>query len=350
MAVNLPQKMRIWRWYGPEDIRLDQVDLPRPAPGEVLVKIGAATTCGTDFKTFRRGHPRLIKKVPAPFGHEMAGTVVELGEGVERFQCGDRVVVGNSAPCGECFFCLRGHLSLCEDLIFLNGAYADYILVPSRIAVVNLHKIPDALSFSTASLSEPLACVLHALEKVSPQKGETMALIGAGPMGVLFVQVALRLGLNLVALARDVEKLQNLKRLGAREAISLTQEKNPIEKARKFLNDGRGADLVIEAVGLPETWQLAVDLVRPGGRVCFYGGCAQGTQVALDTYRLHYEELKLFGVFHHTPEYFKKAVDLLSSGKILPEGLVVGEYPLGELGKVFRPGEKTNPLKLAIVP
>lgn len=342
--------MKILRWYGPEELSLDEVEVPQPGEGEVLVRIGAATTCGTDFKTFKRGHPRLIKTVPAPFGHEMAGTVVALGSGVSRFKPGDRVVVGNSAPCGKCFFCEKGSLSLCESLIFLNGAYAESILVPKRIVDVNLYKIPEHVPFSTAALSEPLACVLNAFHKVSPQAGESVALIGAGPMGVLFTQLAKIYGVGLVAVARDPKKLANLKELGAEEVVSLTQDPKPIEKARAALNDGRGADIVIEAVGLPETWKLAVDLARPGGRICFYGGCAKDTEVNLDTYRIHYEELQLFGVFHHTPHCFRQAVELLVEGRVEPKGLIVGEHSLAEYEKVFQKGLQSHPLKYAIIP
>jgi len=348
--MELPSHMRMARWYAPEEIRLDEVPVPLPGPGEVLVKIGAALTCGTDFKTFKRGHPRLIKEIPGPFGHEMAGSVAAVGAGVARFQAGDRVVVGNSAPCFKCFYCQRKSYSLCEHLQFLNGAYADYILVPSRIAEVNLYKIPPALPYAVAALAEPLACVLNAFEKVAPKAGETLALLGAGPMGVLFAQLARLRGLHLVAIARDPQKLENLRRLGASEVVSLTQDERPLEKARQFLNEGRGADCVIEAVGLPEMWELACALSRPGGRVCFYGGCAKGTEVKLDTYRVHYEELQLFGVFHHTPAYFQTAVEYLASGKIQAEGLVVGEFRLDQIHEVFRKGEKSNPLKLAVLP
>jgi L-iditol 2-dehydrogenase len=350
MVKNLPKTMKIARWYAPEEIRLDEVPCPTPGEGEVLVKIGAALTCGTDFKTFKRGHPRLIKSIPAPFGHEMAGTVAALGNGITTFQVGDRVVVGNSAPCEKCFYCQKKSFSLCEDLQFLNGAYSEYILVPRRIAAVNLYKIPDSLSFPNAALSEPLACVLNAFEKVSPQPGESMALLGAGPMGVLFAQLAKLYGLHLVAIARDPKKLKNLREFGAAEVVSLTKDSDPIQKARSFLNGGRGADIVIEAVGLPEMWELATTLARPGGRVCFYGGCAAGTKVSLDTYRLHYEELQLFGVFHHTPHYFKKAVESLAQGKIRAQGLIVGEQRLADIHQVFRKGEVSNPLKLAVIP
>jgi L-iditol 2-dehydrogenase len=344
------EKMRMLRWYGPEDVRLDQVETPRPGAGEVLVKIGAATTCGTDFKTFKRGHPRLIKEIPAPFGHEMAGVVAAVGPGVQGFSAGDRVVVGNSAPCGECLFCKKGSFSLCEDLLFLNGAYADFLLVPARIVKINLHKIPNEMDFATAALSEPLACVLHAFEKVAPHKGEQAVLLGAGPMGVLFVQLAKLYGVEIFAVARDKTKLENLKKLGAREIFSVTEDHGALQDLRKQLNGGRGADVVIEAVGLPETWETAVGLARPGGRVCFYGGCARGTEVKLDTYRVHYEELQLFGVFHHTPAYFKQAVRLLAEGKIKTEGLVVGEVALRDYQKVFQKGMKSNPLKYAVVP
>jgi L-iditol 2-dehydrogenase len=348
--MEIPAKMRVARWYAPERIQLDEVAVPQPGPGEVLVRIGAALTCGTDFKTFKRGHPRLIKEVPGPFGHEMAGTVAVTGEGVEAFKSGDRVVVGNSAPCGKCFYCLRRSFSLCENLQFLNGAYADFLLVPRRIVEVNLHKIPSNLSFATAALAEPLACVLHAFEKVAPKPGESLALLGAGPMGVLFAQLAVLSRTRLVAIARDKAKLENLKKLGAAEIVSLTEDAEPLATAQALLNNGRGADAVIEAVGLPEMWELAAKLARPGGRICFYGGCAKGSEVKLDTYRVHYEELQLFGVFHHTPEYFARAVQYLSEEKIRPEGLVVGEYRLDQIHEVFRPGESSNPLKLAVIP
>ncbi|MCB1213853.1 MAG: zinc-binding dehydrogenase [Deltaproteobacteria bacterium] len=348
--MKVSDTMQQLLWYGPEDLRLDQVATPKPGLGEVLVKIGAATTCGTDFKTFKRGHPRLIKKIPAPFGHEMSGTIVSLGEGVKSFKLHQRVVVGNSAPCGKCFYCQKDSPSLCEDLLFLNGAYSEYLLVPARIVEKNLHPIPKDLDFATASLSEPLACVLNAMEKINPKPGEKLLLLGAGPMGVLFVQLAKLYGVELIALARDPKKLANLKALGAQEVISLSQDANPLDKARALLNQGRGADLVIEAVGLPETWEMAVNLARPGGKVCFYGGCAQGTQVQLDTYRLHYEELQLFGVFHHTPRLFKKAVQLLSEGKIKAEGLVVGKIPLRDYEKVFVKGLQSHPLKYAVIP
>jgi len=350
VTTSLPDKMRIVHWYAPEEIRLDEVACPNPGPGEVLVKVGAALTCGTDFKTFKRGHPRLIKSIPAPLGHEMSGSIAALGSGVRGFRLGDRVVVGNSSPCGKCFYCELGSFSLCEDLQFLNGAYADYILVPERIVQVNLHKIPDSLSFKVASLSEPLACVLNAFHKVSPKAGETMVLLGAGPMGVLFAQLARLHGVRLVAVARDKAKLENLKKMGAAEIVSLTEDASPVEKTMQFLHGGRGADVVIEAVGLPETWEMAVQFARPGGRICFYGGCAKGTEVRLDTYRVHYEELQCFGVFHHTPEYFKQAVQLLSEGKIQTEGLIVGEYALADIHEVFRKGLPSNPLKLAVIP
>jgi len=350
MAFDSTRKMRQARWYAPEEIRLDEVNRPAPGPGEIVVKIAAALTCGTDFKTFKRGHPRLIKEIPAPFGHEMSGTVSALGSGVKSFKEGDRVAIGNSAPCGSCFFCRKGAFSLCSDLIFLNGAYADYLLIPARIVEKNLYQIPDELDFKTAALSEPLACVLHAFEKVSPKSGEQMVLLGAGPMGVLFAQLAKRNGVELVAVARDKAKLENLRQWGAKATVSLTEDGDALNKVKAAVNEGRGADLVIEAVGLPETWELATQLARPGGRVCFYGGCAKGTEVKLDTYRVHYEELQLFGVFHHTPAYFKKAVEMLAKKIITPEGLIVAEYRLDQIHQVFQKGSTSHPLKLAVLP
>src|SRR5271168_1130001 len=176
--------------HGREDIRIEHVPVPRAAAGELVVRVGAALTCGTDLKVFRRGyHARMIVP-PALFGHEMAGTVVEAGENVTEFAPGDHVVALNSAPCGACYFCLRDQENLCDDLLFNNGAYAEYIRIPARIVAKNTLCIPAGVPLEHAALTEPLACVVRGLEESGARPGDTIAVIGAGPIGLMFIHAA----------------------------------------------------------------------------------------------------------------------------------------------------------------
>src|SRR5437868_8460476 len=192
-------------FYGPMDMRLEQRAIPRPGPGEVLLQVAAATTCGTDVKTYRRGHPLLFRQTPAGFGHEVSGVIAKAGMEVTQCHEGDAVVVANSAPCFQCFYCKRGQYSLCEDLLFLNGAYAEYLLVPERIVCHNLYKLAPQTSFRAAALTEPLACALHGIEASSIQAGDSVAILGAGPLGLLLAALAKLRGARVIVTGRGAE-------------------------------------------------------------------------------------------------------------------------------------------------
>ena len=181
--------MKAIQYYGPKDIRYEEVMVKPPEEGEVVVKIMAALTCGTDVKTFRRGHPVLIKEIPSGFGHEFSGIVERVGRNVEGFKVGDRVVAANSAPCGECFYCKRGEYNLCENLNLLNGAYAEYIVVPERIVKKNTLILPPSLPFEKAAFCEPLANVVHGVERTGIKPGQTVGVIGIGPIGLMFARL-----------------------------------------------------------------------------------------------------------------------------------------------------------------
>lgn len=325
--------MRAVIFHGPRDIRLSEVPRPVPGPGEVLVRRGAALTCGTDFKAYRRGHKVLLGDYPSPFGHELAGTVEAAGPGAERFTPGLRVVVGNSAPCAGCFYCDRGQNFLCERLRLHNGAYADYDLVPAAIVKHNLWPLPGSLSFEAAALSEPLACALHGVSAVRVEPGETAVVVGAGVMARLLVSALRAKGARVIVVGRSRPPLDAALALGA-EAVVGASDGDPVA-AVKALTAGRGGDAVFEAVGLPDTWKSAVAMTRKGGRACLFGGCAQGTEVSLDAHRIHYEGLTLSGVFHHTPTYFKAALDLLASGAVSPKGLIEGSIALADIPRYF---------------
>jgi L-iditol 2-dehydrogenase len=340
--------MKAVLFYAPGDIRYEETARPQPGPGEVLVEIKAALTCGTDLKTYRRGHPVLIKETPSVFGHEWAGVVAELGPGTKGFTLGQRVVAPNSAPCGRCFYCRRGRLSLCENLILLNGAYAEYIAVPARIVEQNLITIPDGVTFKQAPLAEPLACAIHGIERSKIQLGDTVAVIGHGPIGLMLTRLAKLKGAKVIVVGRNPTKLALARRFGADELVDIRTEPDPVAAVRGLTPEGRGADVAIEAVGTPETWEQAIAMARPGAVVNLFGGCKGGTQIKVDTRRLHYDELEIIGVFHHTPRYVRTALSLIASGQVDADALIADEMPLERLEEAFQLMISGATLKVAI--
>jgi L-iditol 2-dehydrogenase len=337
--------------YGKEHLQIETVEVPKLASGDVLVRVRAALTCGTDVKVFRRGyHARMIVP-PALFGHELAGDIVAMGDGVHGFQVGDRVVAANSAPCGECFYCKRDQDNLCEDLLFNNGAYAEYIRIPRRIVEKNMYQMPAHVSYQDAALVEPLACVLRGLEETGLRAGDTIAVIGLGPIGMMFVRLAKAVyGARVIAIGRRQPQLDRAKKMGADEVVVNHEGADVLGPVRE-MTGGRGADVVIEAVGLPEVWQLAVRLLRRGGVVNFFGGCPAGTHISLDTNLLHYSELTCMASFHHTPALVRKALEIVSRGYINAKDLVNRVEPLTNLLEVMQHLMSHNGhLKTAIIP
>ena len=339
-------------FYAPMDIRLEERPLPQPAHGEVVVQVAAATTCGTDVKSYRRGHPLLFRQTPAPFGHEVAGVVAAVGSGVTTCAEGDAVVVANSAPCLRCYYCRRGRYSLCEDLLLLNGAYAEYLLVPERIVQQNLYRLAPSSSFIAAALTEPLACALHAIDACDIRPGDTVAILGCGPLGLLLIALARLRGARIIATGRGEERLRLASYYGAEAVldVGLLSYDEQREAVLQQTEARRGADVVVEAIGTPETWTLASQLTRPGGLVNFFGGCASGTRVGLDTYPIHYQELTLKGTFHHTPRYFAQALDLIEQQQIDVEALVSARLPLARAIDALDLLLRRQGVKYALIP
>jgi L-iditol 2-dehydrogenase len=306
------------RLYAPGDLRVEEVPRPEPGPGDVLVEIEVALTDGTDLKTFRRGHPLLARESPAPFGHEFCGLVD-----------GRRVVAANSAPCGVCDGCARG--DQCLDLSFLAGAYADWIVVPERIAAVNLHDVPPGVEPVVAAMVEPLACCLRGVERAEIHAGDTVAILGAGPIGLMLAACVADAGGWPVVVGGRPERQALVELFGAESGA------------------GAGADVVIEAVGSDEAWTEAVELVRPGGTVVMFGGLPRDARPPVDAYRLHYEELTVRGSFHHTPATVRAALGFLGSGAYPWERLVTHRVLLADLPVLFADPPR-DLLKAAVVP
>jgi L-iditol 2-dehydrogenase len=304
--------------YAPGDLRVEEMPRPEPGPGDVLVEIEVALTDGTDLKTFRRGHPLLARESPAPFGHEFCGLVD-----------GRRVVAANSAPCGVCGGCARGEQ--CLDLSFLAGAYADWIVVPERIAAVNLHDVPPGVEPAVAAMVEPLACCLRGVERAGIHAGDTVAILGAGPIGLMLAACVADAGGWPVVVGGRPERQELVELFGAESGT------------------GVGADVVIEAVGSDAGWTDAIELVRPGGTVVMFGGLPRDARPPVDAYRLHYEELTVRGSFHHTPATVRAALGFLGSGAYPWERLVTHRILLADLPALFADPPR-DLLKAAVVP
>ena len=341
--------MRAMVFHGPGDLRFEDVPVPQPGPGEIVLRIEAALTCGTDVKTLRRGHPVMIPHVPTVFGHEFAGTVSAVGRGVGGVREGDRVVAANSAPCGACALCLAGRPNLCEDLLFVNGAYGEYLALPPRLVARNVVPITGALPASRAAFAEPLACALLAVERARVESGQTVCVFGHGPLGCLLAMIAASRKARVIIVGKGGWRLDQVRQLGLGECLDAVASPGIVDDIRS-LTDGRGADVTFDATGRPEVWEQAVDAVGRGGTVVFFGGCAPGTTITLDTRRTHYEELSLLGVFHHTPDLIRRAVDLMETRAVVPDGLLTHRMPLEHVKEALDLMLRGQALKVLIEP
>lgn len=337
--------------YGREDLRVEPVAVPALTKDEVLVRVKVALSCGTDLKVWRQGyHARMIVP-PAIFGHELAGVVEEAGPEVRAaFPPGTRVVPANSAPCGECLFCRRGRSNLCVDLLFNNGAYAEFIRIPGRIVKQNMLTVPEHVSFTDAALVEPLACVLRGIEESRIAPGDTTVVIGCGPIGLMFVRILSHRGVRVIALGKRASQIREAERLGAALAFDATRVADPVAMVREATEGQYGADSVIEAVGSSATWQWAVLMVRRGGTVNLFGGCPQGSHVEFDPVALHYSEVTIHSTFHHTPHFIRQALETVARGEISARDFITGEIPLTDLPRFFEKMKHRNgELKTAVI-
>ena len=342
--------------HGREDVRIEEVEIPRLEPGELLLRTRAALTCGTDVKVWKRGYHARMLQPPALFGHELAGVVEEVGPPVRNprkdpLRPGERVVVANSAPCGVCGFCRADRESLCDDLVFWNGAYAEFARIPARIAERNVLRLEPGTSFRDAALTEPLACVVRGIEASRVREGTCVVVIGAGPIGLMLVRLARLRGARVVAVGRNRGRLESALALGASEAIDATSVAELGERLATSGPEGSPPDVVIEAAGLAETAQAAIHAVRKGGLVNLFAGCPREARVVLDAQRLHYEELTVTSTFHHTPRSFREALRLIASGEVRADAFVTAEAPLDAVPDVLRRmAEGGDGLKTAILP
>jgi L-iditol 2-dehydrogenase len=341
--------MRAIVFHGPGDLRDEQVPMPEAREGEVLLRIDAALTCGTDVKTLRRGHPVMIPRLPTVFGHEFAGRVAAVGAGVRDVREGDHAVAANSAPCRRCALCLAGRPNLCEDLLFVNGAYGEFIALPARLVETNLVRLQPATAAARAAFAEPLACALGAVERARVEGGQTVVVFGHGPLGCLLAMVAAARKARVILVGKRGWRLDRVRGLGIAEVRDATATDDVAADIRAATG-GRGPEVTIDATGRPEVWKQAMDAVGRGGCVVLFGGCAPGTAVSVDTQRAHYEELSLLGAFHHTPDLIRRAVELLEANTVEPEALITHRRDLGGVREALELMATGDALKVLVEP
>lgn len=332
-----------------------EISTPIPGPGEVLLRVKAALTCGTDLKAFLRGHPMI--PMPGPFGHEFSGIVESVGRGVRKFRKGDPVMSVHSAPCLSCQYCKRGLRNLCERIMDTKvmGAFAEFILLPPHIVKQNAYPKPDGLSFEEAALLEPMACVMHGIAPLTIKQNQCALVLGAGPIGLMHVMLLKAHGLSVAIADPHAGRLSTARLLGADRTIKLspdpaTRAAQTLRGIKAFTSGSIGVDYVFECTGRPGVWEQSVDYVRRGGTVTLFGGCPSGSTVAFDAHRLHYDEITLRGVFHFTPPDVKKAYALLTSGTLNTRALISDSYTLDEIAKPFEKLRKGKGIKYAILP
>lgn len=340
-------KMKAQLFFGPQDVRYMETDIPSIGPGEILVRIRSALTCGSDLKTYKRGHPTMIQ-VGSVFGHEYAGDVVEVGEGAEGFRVGDRVVGLNSSPCFNCYYCQRQKYSMCENIVYNNGAYAEYIKIPSNIVKINTFKIPEHTSYREAALLEPLSCVLHGVEESGINMGDTVAINGAGPIGLLFVALARLKGARIIVCDLSEERLSYARKLGAHFTVNASNA-DQVSEVKSFTDSGYGVDVSIDATGFAPVWEKAILMGRKGATILLFGGCKKGSTINVDTALLHYSELNIKGIYHLTPYYARKAFGMITSKLIDASQFITSDMPLENLIEALNLMDQKKGIKYNIV-
>jgi len=350
--VSVPSKMMAAVLYGSEDLRVEKIDVPVLAADEVLLRVRLALTDGTDLKVWKRGYHAKMIQPPAVFGHELVGEIVAVGKRVDpRWRIGMRVIAANSAPCLRCYHCRRGQENLCDDLLFNNGAYAEYMRIPGRIVVENMLEVPHSVDDQSAGLAEPLACVLRGIHEMEVRTGDTAAVIGCGPIGLMFVRMLSRRGVRVIALARRAAPLDVAKRLGAVATINVTEPPDVVAAVKALTEDQLGPDSVVEAAGNPATWKQALAMVRRGGVVNFFSGLPSSTRVEIEPAAIHYSEIKLISPFHHTPRFIREALEAIRRGDICAHDFVTEEIRLADLPQAFeRMKSRSGEIKLAVRP
>lgn len=346
--------MKVARFYAPGDVRLEQALEPDVAPGEVKLRVRACSLCGTDVKISRSGHPNMTP--PQVMGHEIAGEIVEVGADAGGWAIGDRVQVIAAIPDGTCEDCLAGHQAICPHQLSMGyqfpGGFADYMIVPREVlAVDGLTRIPDGLSFAEASLAEPLACVLNGQELARVGTGDTVVVIGSGPIGCLHVRLArARSAARVILVDLNAERLAAAAALVRPDHTIATDAQDPVAAVLE-LTGGRGADVVITAAASGRAQEQGLLMLARRGRLSLFGGLPKdAATITVDANLVHYRELTLVGVNGSTPDHNKRALELIASGEVPVADLITHRLPLDKVLEGIEIVARGEAIKVTIEP
>jgi L-iditol 2-dehydrogenase len=324
--------MRAARFHAPGDIRLEDVPAPAAGPGDVVIRVRNCSTCGTDVKISRHGHHHIVP--PRTMGHEIAGEIVEVGDGVDGWSVGDRVQVIAAVPCGVCTDCRQGRMTVCPHQTSMgyhyDGGFAQLCRVPAQVlAVDGLHRIPDGIGFDEASVAEPLACVINGQELARVGTGDNVVVLGAGPVGCLHVRLARANGAARVVLVElNRERLAQAAAVVGPDAAVCSADDDPIE-AILSLTDGRGVDVAVTATAAGAAQEQALRMLARRGRLSLFGGLPKDRPtITLDSNLVHYRELTLVGANGSRPEHNARALDHIASGTVPVLDLITHRIPL----------------------
>jgi L-iditol 2-dehydrogenase len=338
---------------GLEQLVVQEVPTPEIDDDSVLVKVKACAICGSDIRIYHHGNTRVT--TPAIMGHEAAGQVVSVGANVTKFKVGDRVALGGDVPCGECVFCEAGIGNNCQINYALGyqypGSFAQYVKL--NRTVVNhgpVHIIPDHISFEEAALAEPLGCILNALELCAPKLGDTLVIIGTGPLGCMLMEVGRRMGCTkVIGVNRSRGRLAMAKEFGADVCICSSEE-DAVARVKEETG-GLGADVLLTCCPSPEAQVQAIEMAKNRARINFFGGLPKGqSMVTLDTNIIHYKELFVLGSHGCLPRHHQQAVDLIASGAIDMKRYISHRFPLDQINDAFAAAEGRAGRRVVVVP
>jgi L-iditol 2-dehydrogenase len=336
-------------FYGPYDIRIEEVPTPKCPNEGALVKLSGSMICGSDIKIYKNGHPAVHP--PHIIGHESCGTIVEISCKDTDLKVGDRVTVQTTIPCGRCENCHKGNFNICQNLKGISqdypGVFAEYVAIPEQaMRMGNLIKVPDCLSDEEVCISEPLACVINGQELTDIKPGEDVLIIGAGPIGILHAELAKFSGAGRVMLAENsLIRLNMAKKFNYSEYID-TSSSNLIEEVMR-LTGNRGVDVAIVTAPAKEPMEQAVETLAFRGRACLFGSLPKGNSaITIDSRAIHYRELKILGSSSSSVVHMEKALDILKTGAISTKNIITHRLPLDKIVEGIELGIKGEAIKV----